>query len=73
MSRLNVEKAFASAVVEHQAGRISKAESLYRQILAQQPDHAGALYYLGVIAHRMGRNDAAVELIRKVVAIQPEN
>jgi predicted Zn-dependent protease len=68
---LKIEKAFANAVQQHQAGQLPQAEVIYRQILAQQPKHAGALHGLGVIAHQTGRLDIAVSLIRKAIARQP--
>jgi len=64
---------FDLAVEHHRAGRLAEAESLYRQVLGQQPKHAGALHYLGVIAHQVGRNQVAVDLIHQAVALQPAN
>ena len=71
MAQLNVEKTFQIAMGHHQAGRIPQADKLYRQILAQQPKHAGALQYLGMIAHQLDRNDIAVDLIRQAIAVKP--
>jgi predicted O-linked N-acetylglucosamine transferase (SPINDLY family) len=73
MSKLTIERTFQIAVGHHQAGRIPQAEQLYRQILAQQPTHAGALHYLGMIAYQLGRSDIAVDLIRQAIAIEPNN
>ena len=55
----------------HEAGRLHEAEQLYRQILAQQPEHAGAMQFLGVIANQVGRNDIAVGLIRRAIGLNP--
>ena len=54
MSTLTIEQAFQIAVQHHQAGRLSQAEQLYRQILAQMPNHPDALHLLGVVAHQAG-------------------
>jgi cytochrome c-type biogenesis protein CcmH/NrfG len=54
MAQLTVQQSFNLALQHHQAGRPREAEQLYRQILSQQPQHAGALHYLGVIAHQQG-------------------
>jgi len=57
----------------HQAGRLAEAEALYRQVLAAQPNHPGALQLLGVISHQVGRHDVAVDFINKSVALEPNN
>ena len=68
---MTVQQAFDLAIQHHQAGRLAQAEQLYRQMLAQQTNHAGALHMLGVIANQVGRNELAVELIGRAIAIQP--
>jgi predicted O-linked N-acetylglucosamine transferase (SPINDLY family) len=67
------DQAFPLALQHHMAGRIGEAEAIYRQILAGNPRHAGALHFLGVVAHQVGRNEAAIELIRQSIAIDPGN
>jgi len=68
---MNLQQVFDLALQHHQAGRLSEAEKLYRQILAQQPEHADALHLLGVIAHQAGRNDIAIGLIRQAIMLRP--
>jgi tetratricopeptide (TPR) repeat protein len=72
MPELPIQKVFDQAARHHQTGKLREAEQLYRQILAQQPEHVEAIHYLGVIAHQVGRNDAAVELIRRAIALRPD-
>lgn len=62
---------FDLAIQHHRAGRLAEAEQLYRQILAQQPDHAEAVHNLGMIALQVGQNDAAMELFQRAVALNP--
>ncbi len=50
-----VDTLLADAIAKHQAGAIDAAASLYRQILAQQPDHAKALQLLGGVDVAQGR------------------
>jgi len=69
----SMQQTFELALQHHQAGRLTEAEPLYRQILAQQPGHAGALQYLGVIARQQGRHDLAVDLICRAIALQPNS
>jgi predicted O-linked N-acetylglucosamine transferase (SPINDLY family) len=66
---MTLQQQLESGVSHHQAGRLAEAESIYRQILAQQPDHAEALHLLGVLAAQAGQLDSAVELIRRAIAI----
>ena len=63
-----VQAMFAAALRHHQAGRLSEADRLYRQILLADARHADALHFLGVLAHQAGRNESAVDLIGKAVA-----
>ena len=68
---MNIEQTFQLALRHHQSGRMAEAEALYRQILAADSRHAGALHFLGIIAHQVGRNDAAESLIRQAIASNP--
>ena len=71
MAQLTIQQSFNLASQHHYAGRLREAEQLYRNVLAQQPDHAAAIHHLGVIAHQLGRNDAAVDLIHRAIALNP--
>ena len=66
---MTVPQALQIALQHHRSGRLADAESLYRQILAAQPNHAEALYHLGLVAHQVGSHDHAVELIRQSIAL----
>ena len=56
----------------HGGGDLSQAETLYRAILAQRPDHARALHNLGVIALRLGQASAAEGLFRHALALEAD-
>jgi Flp pilus assembly protein TadD len=71
MTQLTIQQAFELALQNHQAGRLSEAEQIYRAILARQPENPGALQYLGVISHQKGEMDEAIELISRSIAIAP--
>ena len=58
-------------VRHHRAGRLSEAETLYRQVLAAAPDHADSLHMLGVLAGQSGDVDAGIEMIRRAIAARP--
>lgn len=68
---MTVQESFNIAIKHHQAGRLDEAESLYRQILAGQPNHAEALRLQGLISLQLGRKRLAVDLIGRAVALRP--
>ncbi|MBF0271297.1 MAG: tetratricopeptide repeat protein [Magnetococcales bacterium] len=55
----------------HQAGRLQEAESLYRQILRDQPRHQDAHNLLGFLLHQRGERDEAIVSIQKAIALDP--
>jgi predicted O-linked N-acetylglucosamine transferase (SPINDLY family) len=69
---MTVQEALNQAIAHHQAGRLGEAESLYRGLLAQFPDHADALHLLGILAYQAGRHQMALELIGKAIEINPK-
>lgn len=72
MPQPTTEQTFSRALQLHQAGRVAEAERIYRQVLAQQPNHVDALQNLGIIAQSVGRYDAAADLIRRAIALKPD-
>jgi Flp pilus assembly protein TadD len=73
MAQVTIQQIFDLATQHHQAGRLPQAEQLYRQVLALRPDHADAMYLLGVVAHQMGHGDLAVDLIHRAIALRPNS
>ena len=57
----------------HGAGRLAEASSIYRAILQRQPDHPGALHYLGVTEAASGRFDTAQSLMERSLQVHPDN
>ena len=72
-SGLLEETLFRQAIAHHQAGRLRDAEANYRNVLATDPRHTGALTYLGLLAHQSGHSDAAIDLLRKAIASDRRN
>ena len=60
-----IERILEKAVSFQRTGRPRKAEELFQQILALDPNQPDALYHLGVIAHESGRLEQAVQLFIK--------
>ena len=49
-------------LTHHQAGRLDRAEALYRKIHLAEPEHADALHLLGVLAFQCGKMTTALQL-----------
>ncbi len=59
------------AIQFHHAGEFGRAETLYRQILQNEPQHAEALHLLGLLAKEAGQSQAALELLEASLRIHP--
>jgi tetratricopeptide (TPR) repeat protein len=59
----------AVALEHHQAGHMAEAESGYRAILKEHPDHVDALHYLGVLLHQRGDNEDAAKLLDRALGL----
>lgn len=67
----NAEQWLASAWQLQQAGDLSGAEQIYRQVLSAQPNHPQALHLLGCLAMQVGQNDRAIAILSQGVASLP--
>ena len=67
----DINRLFQQAFALHQQGQFSPAQSLYQQVLAQQPQHFDALHLLGVIAYQNRNLTQAVALIEQALQIRP--
>ena len=56
----------------HQAGRLRRAEALYRKVLQKDPDDANALHLLGVVAYQCGAAGLALRLIERALPALPD-
>ena len=61
------------ALKHHQAAQLREADSLYHQILQEDPGHSDALNLSGLIAHQTGNNTKAADLINKAILSNPKN
>ncbi|MHB8970183.1 MAG: tetratricopeptide repeat protein [Pirellulaceae bacterium] len=55
-----IAQIWQQALEQHQAGRLSEAEKLYRAILLTQPDHAEAHHNLGMLALQRGKPEVGL-------------
>jgi protein O-GlcNAc transferase len=69
---LTIPEALAIAIEHQRAGRLREAETIYRQILAADPDHPDAWHLLGLIASEVANHQAAVECIQRALLLRPD-
>ena len=69
--QVTIAQAVHLALDHHRAGRLREAESIYRQILASEPNNVDALHFLGVLAHQSGHHQAAIDSIERAIALHP--
>jgi predicted O-linked N-acetylglucosamine transferase (SPINDLY family) len=67
----NAAFVFSAALAHHEAGRLDRAQTLYRDILAGDPDHAESLHLLGLITAQRGSPIEGATMIRKAMALAP--
>lgn len=66
---LTYSQALQLAFQHHQAGNLSQAEEIYRQMLPVTPQPSELLHLLGVIAAQRQQFDEAIELINQAIAL----
>jgi len=64
---------YSEAVNENNKGNIERAKTLYREILAEKPDHIGALNNLGVLLMKEGKTKDALLCFKKVLEKESHN
>ncbi len=62
---------FAAAQDAHAVGRLDTAEALYRELIAHDPAHAGALHYCGIARHQLGDHAGALALMDRALRLAP--
>jgi len=68
---MTVAEAMEIATTHHREGRLAEAEEIYRVVLAQMPENAHALHYLGLIRISRGNKEEGLKLIRQSVEMNP--
>jgi len=71
MPQVKVQDALRLAQQHRDAGRFRQAETIYREILAQRPDHAESHHQLGLLAYQEGRHAEALAPLRRAIALKP--
>jgi len=68
---MSLQQALDLAVQHHQAGRLREADTIYRKILAADPNNSHALHLTGLLASQVGQTDVAVDYIRRAITLNP--
>jgi Tfp pilus assembly protein PilF len=68
LMRRSVRDTLELAVEHHQAGRLGRAEALYRKVIAIQPNDADASHLLGLVAHQQGHHELAERRVRRAIS-----
>lgn len=63
----SIAESLQEAVGAHQSGDLPRAESIYRDIVRIDPQHADALHLLGLAAHQRNKNADAVDYISRAI------
>jgi len=69
----SIPEALQRAIRHHLAGELEVANSIYRGILEQDPEHADSLNLSGVVSHQRGDQETAIELIEKALRVGGPN
>jgi len=72
-SRDEVNRQVEAAFARHKRGEIGLAAAVYRQALAQNPNHPAALHYLGLVAQQSGNSQEALRLLERSIEIDPND
>jgi cytochrome c-type biogenesis protein CcmH/NrfG len=65
------ELAFHRGVVAYEQGQLAEAQEQFESVLAEDPEDAAAIHFLGLIADDQGRKDEAIGLFRRAIALAP--
>jgi predicted O-linked N-acetylglucosamine transferase (SPINDLY family) len=71
VSRVPIAQALELALQQLFSGNLAQAESIYRQVLAIEPENPDAWHLLSVIASQRGNVVEAIQLIRRAIAARP--
>ncbi len=66
-----IRERLTEAVRLHQAGELTQAEQIYREVLQLDANQPDALNLLGVLANQAGRPEVALNYFRRALAVQP--
>ncbi|MBF0587637.1 MAG: tetratricopeptide repeat protein [Magnetococcales bacterium] len=69
---VTLDQALQIAIEHHQAGERQQAETIYRQILALDPNQIDSLRLLGILTYEAGQLEQAESMMQQVLALDPQ-
>jgi tetratricopeptide (TPR) repeat protein len=73
MTQITIDRALQIANEQRRAGRFSDAENIFRQIVAQFPNHAVAIHELAVTLAQQRKLDESLQLLKRVIQLAPSS
>lgn len=70
---VEIESLLTNAKEAHANGDLEKADTLYRQILTEEPLHTDTLQLLGVISLQLSNHHEAASLFRRAISQKPNS
>ena len=70
--KITIKQVLERGIAAHQQGKISKARSLYREILKVRPTHPDANYNLGILAVGESKVVEAISYFETAVEANPK-
>ncbi len=70
---IDVAAELRAAARQHRSGQRDAAETLYRAVLAAEPDNDNALYLLGTLLHQKGAHREGLRLLTRAIEIDGTN
>ncbi|MDC1213156.1 tetratricopeptide repeat protein [Rhodospirillales bacterium] len=67
-----IDRQIDEALALHRQGKLDEAEAIYHDVLAQHPNHAEILHFLGLIAHQKGEHERAISLLKQAIDVLPQ-
>jgi tetratricopeptide (TPR) repeat protein len=67
-----IEEIFLEATRRQNDGDFLRAEQLFNDVLAKDPNHLLSIFHLGQLAGRFGKFDIAKQLFERVLALDPD-
>lgn len=71
--RSPLEQLAHAARTAHRQGDFNAAVEAWRKVLQANPDHAGALFGLGMVLRDTGQSEQALPLVQQAIILQPDS